>query len=171
MVNVGHAHFLIAAQQRAEGVARNNAVLEQVRAGIKRQHCRALVVDHAATEQPALATLHRERIGVPARAGGNHVHVADSRELLVAAARDIGDSHIALVVARLIAELLRDAERAIERVTDRAAKRRAGLRIGRNCHGRITHQLLDISDDILPDLVDILSDALLHLIHGRPPHQ
>ena len=28
MVNVGHAHFLIAAQQRAEGVARHNAVLE-----------------------------------------------------------------------------------------------------------------------------------------------
>ena len=171
MVNVGHTHFLIAAQQRAEGVARNNAVLEQVRAGIKRQHRRTLVINHAATEQPALATLHRERVGVPARAGGNHVHVADSRELLVAAARDIGNAHIALVVARLIAELLRDAERAIERVTDRAAKRRAGLRIGRNCHGRITHQLLDISDDILPDLVDILSDALLHLIHGRPPYQ
>ena len=30
MVNVGHAHFLIAAQQRAEGVARHNAVLEQI---------------------------------------------------------------------------------------------------------------------------------------------
>ena len=97
--------------------------------------------------------------------------MADSRELFVAAARDIGDSHIALVVARLIAELLRDAERAIERVTDRAAKRRAGLRIGRNCHGRITHQLLDIGDDILPDLIDILGNALLHLIHGRPPYQ
>lgn len=35
MVNVGHAHFLIAAQQRAEGVARNNAVLEQVGAGVE----------------------------------------------------------------------------------------------------------------------------------------
>ena len=171
MVNVGHAHFLIAAQQCAEGVARNNAVLEKVSAGVERQHCRALVVNHAATEQPALAALHGERVGVPARAGGNHVHVADSRELLVAAARNIGDSHIALVVARLIAELLRNAERAIERITDRAAKRRAGLRIGRNCHGRITHQLLDIGDDILPDLVDILGDALLHLIHGRPPYQ
>ena len=32
-------------------------------------------------------------------------------------------------------------------------------------------QLLDIGDDIFPDLVDILSDALLHLIHGRPPYQ
>ena len=171
MVNVGHAHFLIAAQQCAEGVARNNAVLEKVSAGVERQHRRALVVNNAATEQPALAALHGERVGVPARAGRHHVHVADSRELLVAAARDIGDSHIALVVARLIAELLRNAERAIERITDRATKRRAGLRIGRNCHGRITHQLLDIGDDILPDLVDILGDALLHLIHGRPPYQ
>ena len=53
MVNVGHAHFLIAAQQCAEGVARNNAVLEKVSAGVERQHCRALVVNHAATEQPA----------------------------------------------------------------------------------------------------------------------
>lgn len=91
--------------------------------------------------------------------------MADGRELLVAAARDIGNAHIALVVARLIAKLLRDAERTVERVTDRAAKRRAGLCIGRNCHGRIAHQLLDIGDDIFPDLVDILSDALLHLIH------
>ena len=171
MVNVGHAHFLIAAQQRAESIARGNAVLEQIGAGVERQHRRTLVVNHAATEQPALATLHRKRVGVPARAGGHHVHVADGRELLVAAARNIGNAHIALVVARLIAELLRDAERTVERVTDRAAKRRAGLCIGRNCHGRIAHQLLDIGDDIFPDLVDILSDALLHLIHGRPPYQ
>ena len=171
MVNVGHAHFLIAAQQCAEGVARNNAVLEQIGAGVERQHRRTLVVDNAAAEQPALATLHRKRVGVPARAGGHHVHVADGRELLVAAARNIGNAHIALVVARLIAELLRDAERTVERVTDRAAKRRAGLCIGRNCHGRIAHQLLDIGDDIFPDLVDILGDALLHLIHGRPPYQ
>ena len=171
MVNVGHAHFLIAAQQRAEGVARGNAVLEQIGAGVERQHRRTLVVDNAAAEQPALATLHRKRVGVPARAGGHHVHVADGRELLVTAARDIGNAHIALVVARLIAELLRNAERAVERVTDRAAKRRARLCIGRNCHGRIAHQLLDIGDDVLPDLVDILGNALLHLIHGRPPYQ
>ena len=171
MVNVGHAHFLIAAQQCAEGVARNNAVLEQIGAGVERQHRRTLVVDNAAAEQPALATLHRKRVGVPARAGGHHVHVADGRELLVAAARNIGNAHIALVVARLIAELLRDAERTVERVTDRAAKRRAGLCIGRNCHGRIAHQLLDIGDDIFPDLVDILGDALLHLIHRLPPYQ
>ena len=171
MVNVGHAHFLIAAQQRAEGIARGNAVLEQIGAGVERQHRRTLVVDNAATEQPALATLHRKRVGVPTGAGGHHVHVADGRELLVAAAGNVGDAHIALVVARLVAELLSDAERAIERVTDRAAKRRAGLRIGTNCHGRITHQLLDIGDDILPDLVDILGNALLHLIHGRPPYQ
>ena len=146
-------------------------MLEQVGAGVERQDGRTLVVDHAATEQPALTTLHRKRIGVPTGAGGNHVHVADGRELLVAATRNVGDAHIALVVARLVAELLRNAERAIERVTDRAAKRRAGLRIGRNRHGRITHQLLNIGDDILPDLVDILGDALLHLIHGRPPYQ
>ena len=97
--------------------------------------------------------------------------MADGRELLVAAARDIGNAYIALVVARLVAELLRNAERAIERVTDWAAKRRAGLRIGRNCHGRITHLLLDIGDDIFPDLVDILGNALLHLIHEGPPYQ
>ena len=171
MVNVGHAHFLIAAQQRAEGIARHNAVFEQISASVERQHRRALVVDHAAAEQPALATLHRKWVGIPAGAGRHHVHVADGRELLVAAARDIGNAHIALVIARLVAELLRDAERTVERVTDRAAKRRAGLCIGRNCHGRIAHQLLDIGDDIFPDLVDILSDALLHLIHRLPPYQ
>ena len=170
-MNVGHAHFLIAAQQRAEGIARGNAVLEQIGAGVERQHRRTLVVDHATAEQPALATLHRKRIGVPAGACGHHVHVADGRELLVAATRDIGNAHVTLVVACLIAELLRDAERAIERVTNRTAKRRAGLRIGRNRHGRIAHQLLDIGDDIFPDLVDILGNALLHLIHGRPPYQ
>ena len=97
--------------------------------------------------------------------------MADGRKLFVAAARDIGNAHITLVIARLVAELLRDAERAVERVMHRSAKRRAGLRIGRNRHGRITHQLLNIGDDILPDLVDILGDALLHLIHRRPPYQ
>ena len=171
MVNVGHAHFLIAAQQRAEGIARHNAVLEQVGTGVERQHRRTLVINHATAEQPALATLHRKRVGVPAGAGGHHVHVADGRELLVAATRDIGNAHIALVVARLVAELLRNAERAIERITNRAAKRRTGLCIGSNGHGRIAHQLFDIGDDIFPDLVDILDNALLHLIHGRPPHQ
>ena len=171
MVNVGHAHFLIAAQQRAEGIARHNAVLEQVGTGVERQHRRTLVINHATAEQPSLATLHRKRVGVPAGAGGHHVHVADGRELLVAATRDIGNAHIALVVARLVAELLRNAERAIERITNRAAKRRARLRIGSNGHGRIAHQLFDIGDDIFPDLVDILSDALLHLIHGLPPYQ
>ena len=171
MVNVGHAHFLIAAQQRAEGIARGNTVLEQIGAGVERQHGRTLVVDNAATEQPALATLHRKRVGVPTGTGGHHVNMANGRELFVAAARNIGNAHIALVVARLVAELLRDAESAIERVTDRAAKRRAGLCIGGNCHGRITHQLLDIGDDILPDIVDILGNALLHLIHGGPPYQ
>ena len=97
--------------------------------------------------------------------------MADSRKLLIAAARDIGNAHIALVIARLVAELLRNTERAIERITDRAAKRRTGLCIGSNGHRRIAHQLLDIGDDIFPDLVDILGNALLHLIHGRPPYQ
>ena len=97
--------------------------------------------------------------------------MADSRKLLIAAARDIGNAHITLVVACLVAELLRNAERAIERITDRTAKRRTGLRIGSNGHRRIAHQLFDIGDDIFPDLVDILGNALLHLIHGRPPYQ
>ena len=171
MVNVGHAHFLIAAQQRAEGIARHNAVLDQVGTGVERQHGRALVVDHATTEQPALAALHRKRVGVPTGTGGHHIHMADGRKLLIAAAGNVGDAHIALVVARLVAELLRNAERTIERITDRAAKRRTGLRMGSNGHGRIAHQLLDIGNDIFPDLVDILGNALLHLIHGRPPYQ
>ena len=62
MVNVGHAHFLIASQQRAEGIARGNAVLEQIGAGVERQHRRALVVDYAATEQPA-------PLGAPSQTG------------------------------------------------------------------------------------------------------
>ena len=97
--------------------------------------------------------------------------MANGRELLVTAAGNVGDAHIAPVVARLVAELLRDAERAIERITDRTAKRRIGFRIGRNRHGRIAHQPLDIGDGIFPDLVDVLGNALLHLIHGRPPYQ
>ena len=68
-------------------------------------------------------------------------------------------------------EVLRDAERAVERVTDRSAKRGAGLRISRNRHGRIAHQLRNIGDNVLPDLVDILSNALLNLVHMQPPYQ
>lgn len=93
--------------------------------------------------------------------------MADSRKLLIAA-RDIGDSHKALVIARLVAELLRNAERAIERITDRAAKRRTENPHRQQLPQLNNLQLLDIGD-ILPDLVDILSDALFHLIHGRPP--
>ncbi len=57
VLDVGHAHLLVAAEQRTERVARGDALTQEERAGIERQNGGALVVDHAATEQPALTTL------------------------------------------------------------------------------------------------------------------
>ena len=164
MMDIGHAHLLVAPQQGAERVTGRYALAQQVRARIQGEHRRALVVDHAAAEQPALASLHGKRVGGPARAGGHHVHVRDRSDVLRALAGDIRVAYKALVVTRLVAQSLGDAERAVQRGAHGTPERRTGLGSRRIGHGRVRNERGDIRNDVLPHLVDVRVDAL-------PSHQ
>ena len=167
-MDIGHAHLLVAPQQGAERVTGRYALAQQVRARIQGEHRRALVVDHAAAEQPALASLHGKRVGGPARAGGHHVHVRDRGDVLRALAGDIRVAYKALVVTRLVAQSLGDAERAVQRGAHGTPERRTGLGSRRIGHGRVRNERGDIRNDVLPHLVDVRVDALHHIsAHGR----
>ena len=164
MRHIGHAGLLVAAQQSAERIARLDAVLDEVCAGVERKHRGTLVVDDATAEQPALAAFHLEGIGVPARAGRNHIDMADRGDLLVGLAGDIGHTHVARGVRRLVAELFRDAERAVEGGTCVLAEGRTRLRVVVVGQRRMAHQRLDIIQHIRPHLVDIGVDLGLRLL-------
>ena len=168
VLDVGHAHLLVAAEQRTERVARRDALTQEERTGIERQHGGALVIDHTAAEQPALTTLHGKRVGIPTRPSGNDIDMRDGGDLLFTLARDVCDSDIAVIVGRLVPQALGDAQAAIERVTHGSAERSA--RFGRRGvgDGRICHQGGDVGNDILPDFIDVFLNALHNIhAHGR----
>ena len=139
VLDVGHAHLLVAAEQRTERVARGDALTQEERTSIERQDGRALVVDHTAAEQPALTTLHGKRVRAPTGAGGDHVDVRDGGDVLLTLARYISHTHIPRIVTHLIAQAPGDRQGAIKRVTHGPAERgaRLGRRVigdGRTCH-------------------------------------
>ena len=168
VLDVGHAHLLVAAEQRTERVARGDALTQEERAGIERQNGGSLVVDHAAAEQPALAALHGKRVRAPTGTGGDHVDVRDGGDVLLALARDVCDSDIAVIVGHLVPQALGDAQAAIERVTHGSAEWSARFGHRGVGDGRICHQGGDVGNDILPDFIDVVLNALHHIrAHGR----
>ena len=168
VLDVGHAHLLVAAEQRTERVARRDALTQEERTGIERQHGGALVIDHTAAEQPALTTLHGKRVGIPTRPSGNDIDMRDGGDLLFTLARDVCDSDIAVIVGHLVPQALGDAQAAIERVTHGPAERGARLGLRSVGDGRICHQGGDVGNDILPDFIDVFLNALHNIhAHGR----
>ena len=162
VLDVGHAHLLVAAEQRTERVARGDALTQEERAGIERQNGGSLVVDHAAAEQPALTTLHGKRVRAPTGTGGDHVDVRDGGDVLLATRPGcLRFRHSRHRRYRTIPQALGDAQAAIERVTHGSAERSA--RFGRRGvgDGRICHQGGDVGNDILPDFIDVFLNALL----------
>ena len=171
VVDIGHAHLFIAAQKRTEGVARRDTALDEVGAGIEGEHSRTLIVNDAATEQPAFPALHAERIGGPTGSRGHDVHVRDGRHLGSLRARDVGHAHIAVIIRRAVAETLGHGERTVERLAHRAAERGARLGSGGVGDRGDLDQTGYIRDDVLPDLIDVGLDVADELvIHISAPN-
>ena len=169
MVNIRHARLLIAADERTEGVAGRYAGVQEIGAGIQGENRRALVVDHAAAEKPAVATLHLIGVGGPAGSRGHHIDMRDGGKLTGTLAGNIGESDVSLIVTRLIPQALGDREAAVERIANSAAERGARFCSRGIGDGRMRNQGGNVRNDILPHLIDVLLDALHHTsAHGRP---
>ena len=96
--------------------------------------------------------------------------MGDGGDLLLALTRHIGKANVALVLANRIAQALSDGKRAVERAADMLAKRRASRSRRGIGNGRMAHQVGDIGDNVLPDLVHICLDTPHKLcIHKRDP--
>ena len=164
MVNVGHAHFLIAAQQCAEGIARNNAVFEQISASVERQHRRTLVVDHAAAERPRDA---------PSQTGRYSSRAASTTSTWQMVARCLSPRQEYRQCPHSPRHRSSDSRASARCRAHSRARHGPG---GQTARRALHRQKLPRTDSSpaaryrrrhLPNLVDILSDALLHLIHRR----
>ena len=130
----------------------------------KNAHRRAFVVGHAATEQPSVATLDPEGIRRPTGTRRHDVDVCDGRDLRRTLAGDVAPTKVAVILARRIAQALRDTQSAIERSAHVRTEGGARSGIFGIHHRRMAHNLGDISNDILPYLVDIRVHARLELL-------
>ena len=130
--HVGHAGFLVAAEDEAHGVLEFHAGVAHAAHGVERGQRRALVVEHAAADEVAVLLRQRKRFHRPAVAGGHHVQMAEDAQRLFARAH--GDvAGIAVEHAGGKAVAARVLQRQIEHAAVLAAKGRAFLR--RALHG------------------------------------
>ena len=96
--------------------------------------------------------------------------MGDGGDLLLALTRHIGKANVALVLANRIAQSVGDGKGAVERAADMLAKRSASRSRRRISNRRVAHQIRDIGDNVLPDLVHICLDTPHKLcIHKRDP--
>jgi hypothetical protein len=137
--------------------------LEEVRR-VEREHERALVVQHAAADEIALAARHVEGVDRPAESLGDDVRVGDGRDLAVGRARKVGVAYVAVALVGIQPQPLRDAERGHERIMASLAPRHTRTRRLGVSHGANPHQRADVLDRVLPYLVDVGVDLLLELL-------
>ena len=126
--HVGHAGFLVRAEQEAHGVGelRGLALVLQVLPelhGVQRHDAGALVVQRAAADE--VAVLARDLVGLegPAGTGRHHVHVADDAQLRVRGAGEVGEADVALGIVGCKAHAARQLERRSERLLGAGAER------------------------------------------------
>ena len=114
--------------------------------GVQAQHAGALVVGHAAADDPAVPHLHVEGIGGPAVALGHHVQVSDGGNLLIGLAGQLGPAHVALAVVGGQTHLGSHLQRLIQCGGRACAEGLARLRGA--LHAVDIHQALDIAHNI-----------------------
>ena len=167
VMDVRHAHLFVAPQERPDGVARRDAVAQQVRARVETEHRRAFVVDDTAAHEPAVAAAHGPGVAVPARTSGNHVHVGDGRNLFLALTGNVADADVSPVVRDLVAQPRRDAQRTIERRAHIATIGSTGLHRARIRHGRMGDERGDVVQHVVPHLVDVRVDARFQILSHK----
>ena len=166
VLDVSHAGLLVGAGQGADGVAQRNAQLLEELEGIEGDHHRALVVQHAAAQDPAVLPPHLEGAGRPALAGGHDVDVADGGQIFVGVgAGQLGIADVALAVAGGKAHLLGQLQGLVQR---RAGPRAEGRALGGLALDAVDgHQRRDVIEQLL--LVGLDKGVYLliqFLIHG-----
>ena len=126
--HVGHAGFLVRAEQEAHGVGelRGLALVLQVLPelhGVQRHDAGTLVVQRTAADE--VAVLARNLVGLegPAGTGRHHVHVADDAQLRVRGAGEVGEADVALGIVGCKAHAARQLERRSERLLGAGAER------------------------------------------------
>ena len=165
VVHILHVGLLVVACQRTDGVAQLIALLLEELQGIQGSHHGALVVGHAAAQQPAVLDAHGEGVGGPAVAHRYHVHMADGSQILLGVLTgQLGVSDVVLAVAGGKAHPGCQLQRLIQRCA-RACAEGCTL-LGGAFHAVDGHQSGDILQQLLFVLRNVCVDFLIQcLIH------
>ena len=175
VLDVSHVRLLVGPEDHTQGVgqalARDLDALGKEAARVQRQHGRALVVDDAAAEQPAVAADHLVGVRVPARPLGHHVHVGDRGNLLVRGTGKVRIAEVAVAVVGLQAADVGDTQGLVERLARTRAP--GGVLLGGTevLDAPVAHEGLDVIEHLGPHALDELVDLCLEpgvvLGHGR----
>ena len=128
VAHVGHAGFLVAAQNQAHAILQLHARLAHGLHRVQGQDRRALVVGDAAAVQPAVLDLRAPRIVPPAVAGGHHVQMHQNGQRVHAQRTHPHIAGIAVKVAGFKAHGRRVRKDQVQCPPHLAAKGSAGFR-------------------------------------------
>ena len=171
VVDVGHADFLVAAEDEAQAIGQRLAALDEIVGHVSGEDGRTLVVDHAAPKEIALALGHREGVLGPTHAGRHHVDVRDGGDLRGALAGQVGIADVAVHVVRLQAQALRHVERAGEGTLGLGPIGGTLLGLVGLGHAGNGHKRRQVLDHSGPHALDVCLDIgdELGIVHGEAP--
>ena len=175
MLQVAHAGFFVAAEQRANRIAERNPGILQIFQRVQTEHTGAFVVHHATADQKALALAQGEGILAPSVSGGNDVDVGDGGEIaLPPILADRGISDFVFAVDGVQTELRRNLQGAVEGAFGFDAEGR--IRFGRTFDAGDADKAGDIADDVtlvgFSEAADVRKSVFVDGdgVHGEPPY-
>ena len=170
VVYIVHVGLLVGAQQGAHGVFQLNATVLEVFQRIQAEDARALVIGHAAAQQPAVPHADRVGVGVPAVALGHDIGVGDgAKELLaIGDAAGLGPADVAIGIEGVKAQLPGDLQRLVQCSAGAGTERCARLR--RTLNAGYGNKAGDVAQDIVAVLLGKgVNGRPTHIVHGWNP--
>ena len=175
MLEIAHAGFFVAAEQRPHRVAQRKPRIPQVFQRVQAEDARPLVIHDAAAEKKAVALPHREGILGPAVSGGNHIDVGDGGKIaLPVILADGGIADLVLAVDRVQPEFLCNLQGAVKGTLGFNAEGR--VRRGRTLDARNADKAGDVADDValmgFREAADVGKSVFIDGdgVHGEPPY-
>ena len=165
VLHIPHGGLLVVAHEGADGIAQRIALLLEELQGIEDGDHRALIVGHAAADEPAVPDLHLERVARPAVAFGHHVHMADRCQILLGIrAGQLRIADVIFAVAGGKAHPCRQLQRLVQRS---ACAQTIGGTLGRGTLDTIDgNERLNILEPLVlvrrNECVDLLVQSLIH---------